>query len=277
MITTKKTIVTIIAGGNASGKNTLVSALYQSGFFTNEQFIGPDLILSNELAPLNLFDANRSIFDDNQYDEKLYSHENYLKAFKIADARRESLIDKRKDFVMETVLSTDPKMELIAVLKERGYYVRIIYIGVDADETNAVYLIRRLRDGGHDVPLHKLLKRKKLSLRKLYAIVRSKDIDQVILVDNSIFNEIPHVIAVYNFGYKPFESGSKRDSGMRVYTNGFFPERDYTIELNNLMVSEIQTLIKSLEKTIKYFFLQTTMLRSYSLANSFIREQVDEI
>jgi predicted ABC-type ATPase len=277
-LATRPPIATIIAGANASGKSTLISSLYQSGFFGEEQFVGPDLILSNEISHTISRKKDSLYFVRNHYDEELYTRENYLKAFSIADARREALIEKRKDFVMETVLSTDSKMELIAALKAKGYFVRIIYIGVEEDITNAEYLIRRLRDGGHDVPMHKLIKRKANSLQKLHTIIRSENIDQTILIDNSIPDEPPHVIATYNFGYKPFENGSVRPASWRVFADGFFREQDHdgTIILTDSMISEVKAVIGSLEKTIKYFFLQTTKLHSYSWGNSFIGEKIDD-
>jgi predicted ABC-type ATPase len=126
-LTTKQPVATIIAGANDSGKSTLISSLYQSGFFCEEQFVGPDLILSNEISHTISRKKDTLYFIRNHYDEELYTRENYLMAFSIADERREALMEKRKDFVMETVLSTDSKMELIATLKEKGYFVRIIY------------------------------------------------------------------------------------------------------------------------------------------------------
>ena len=275
-LATRPPIATIIAGANASGKSTLISSLYQSGFFGEEQFVGPDLILSNEISHTISRKKDSLYFVRNHYDEELYTRENYLKAFSIADERREALMEKRKDFVMETVLSTDSKMELIAALKAKGYFVRIIYIGVEEDITNAEYLIRRLRDGGHDVPMHKLISRKANSLQKLHTIIRSENIDQTILIDNSIPDEPPHVIATYNFGYKPFENGSDRNASWQIHANGFSREQDNTITLTDPMISEIKAIVGSLEKTIKYFFLQTTKLHSYSWTNSFIGEKIDD-
>lgn len=269
-------VVTIIAGANASGKSTLISSLYQSGFFSEEQFIGPDLILSDEISRSISRSEDSSIFSDHTYDEELYTHENYLRALKIADERREILIENQQDFVMETVLSTDSKMELIAALKEKGYFIRIIYIGVDEYITNAEYLIRRLRDGGHDVPMHKLMKRKAKSLQNLYAIIRDKNIDQTILIDNSIPDEPPHVIATYNYGYEPLENGSNRHPSWRIHADGLFREQDETVELIDPMISEIKALTESLEKTIKFFFLQTTKMHSYIWTNSFIGEKIDD-
>lgn len=275
-ITKRQPVATIVAGGNASGKSTLVSALYQSGFFTDEQFIGPDLILSTEIAKTIKRNERHEIFDTNKYDEELYSRENYLKAFAIADKRRDGLVKKQKDFVLETVLSSKAKMELIADLKAKGYFVRIFYIGVDEDITNAEYLIRRIHDRGHDVPMHKLLKRKHKSLQNLYAAARSENVDQIILIDNSVPDEMPHIVATYNFGYKPFGNGSDRPAGWRMHIDGFSPENETTFSLTDSMILDIKTLVRSLEKTIKYFFLQTAILHSYFWTNSLIGEKVDE-
>lgn len=278
--------VTIIAGADASGKSTLISSLYQSGFFDTEECIGPDLIIWKEFRHLYTYDqfshfqrdsllSHESLIPYEDWrDASIWSKENYLKAFAIADERRNRLIAEGKDFVMETVLSTDSKMELLARLKEKGYFIRVIYVGVEEDETNAAYLIRRIRDQGHDVPMNRLLKRKQSSLQKLYEISRS--MDQTILIDNSIPGTAPCVLAVYKPGYHPLRLDDGRKMPHWSKYADFLFDREEEIDFTDVMATEAKPIIDDLSRAIQLFFIHTVKMYSYNATNAFIGEKLNE-
>lgn len=171
-----KPIATIVAGANATGKTTLVSTLYQTGFFDKEEYVSPDLIVYRDLGC-------------NEENEK----EVYVKAFALADEQRNRIVGEKNGFVLETDLSGDTELELFQELKEHGYRVRLIYVGTDTIETNARYLIRRIKERGHDVPLKKLMQRASDAIYNLSKIWDSDGCDEVILIDNSTPDQPPEV------------------------------------------------------------------------------------
>ena len=90
----------IFAGANASGKSTLIAFLLSRELIKGT-YVNPDLILKEELKLAE-------------------SLENYLQAFEIAKERRESLMAAGADIILETVFSTEDKMDFIRQLKARG-------------------------------------------------------------------------------------------------------------------------------------------------------------
>ncbi len=162
----------IFAGANASGKSTFIAHLLLNKVIFGE-YINPDLILKDEL----------------RLEE---TTENYLKAFKIAEKRRYEAIINSKDIIVETVFSTQEKIDYIYKLIENGYHITLFFTGTDDPAINMLYLLDRVQNGGHDVPVRKLLDRRLRGFQNIKAVY--KDIDCLIFMDNSIYNEPPLII-----------------------------------------------------------------------------------
>jgi len=86
----------IFAGANASGKSTLIAHLLQEKIIVGT-YVNPDLVLKNELK----LEETKA---------------NYLLAFDIAQKKREQLLREKKDIILETVFSTEEKIELMNLL-----------------------------------------------------------------------------------------------------------------------------------------------------------------
>jgi len=161
----------IFAGANASGKSTFISHLLNNEIITGE-YINPDLILKYEL----------------KLEETL---ENYIKAFKIAEARRINLMKNKKDMIVETVFSTQEKVDFLNKLKEENYDTIVFFTNTEDPQINVLYLLNRVKQGGHDVPIRKLLQRREKCLDNIKNSL--KNIDCLILIDNSKIYEAPLV------------------------------------------------------------------------------------
>ena len=100
MLKTKKRLPEIIvfAGPNGSGKTTITRMAKTIGVYINAD----DIKKSNSCSDL----------------------EAAIKAEKL----RELMIEKNKDFTFETVLSTDRNLKLLQKAKEKGYFLRCIYV-----------------------------------------------------------------------------------------------------------------------------------------------------
>lgn len=68
-------------------------------------------------------------------------------------------IDKGITFTQETTLSGVRTEKTIIKAKERGYYIRLYYIGLDSVSESLDRIANRVRKGGHDIPKEDVLKR----------------------------------------------------------------------------------------------------------------------
>ena len=100
-----------------------------------------------------------------------------------ADRIRNSLIDKKKSFTFETVLSTDRNLKLLQKAKDNGYFIRCIYI-LTADPKINVYRVEIRTDfGGHSVPKDKIISRYGKALDLIPELLKVCDICHI--YDNS--------------------------------------------------------------------------------------------
>lgn len=179
----------IFAGANASGKSTFISTLYANGLLGGE-FINPDKILKEEL----------------KLEE---TRENYQKAFDIGEQRREECLRDKRDMVIETVYSTQDKIDYVERLKKEGYQTTLVYTGVENVQINALYLVNRVLKGGHDVPIRKLIDRR---IRSFNNASKSLHLfDCAIFVDNSIPGETPVVLKSIAMGNICYVGDNARD------------------------------------------------------------------
>jgi len=162
----------IFAGANASGKSTFIAHLKSQNIIYGE-YINPDLILKEELK-LN------------------ESYENYLKAFELAKQKREIAIRNKKNIILERIFSTEDKIDFLEQLKQNGYEITLFFTGTENADINVLYLKRRVEEGGHDVPIRKLLDRRKRGFKNIKKVLSR--IDCIVFIDNSIINEPPIIV-----------------------------------------------------------------------------------
>ncbi len=123
----------------------------------------------------------------------------YEAAERIDDARR-IFVTRRMGFVTETVFS-DPvgaKVDFLAEAGALGFDVQLIYIGIEDAEFSAERVAARVRAGGHDVPLEKILARYARTLENLERAIDR--LPRVTLYDNSSFDEPFRLIAEFRNG-----------------------------------------------------------------------------
>ena len=129
------------AGPNGSGKSTLFSKIVEHNGI-NVPFINADDISRHpEFAKIKN-DDNRNLL-----------------AAKYAEGMRHDMIDKGLDFAFETVLSTPRNLELLKLAKEKGYEVVLFYVSTKDPNINAERVLKRVNQGGHDVPKDKIFSR----------------------------------------------------------------------------------------------------------------------
>ena len=151
----KKPEIIVFAGPNGSGKSTITKQLLPKDVpYINADMIQSALCCSN------------------------------IEAAKKAEALREEYLADRKDFCFETVLSTDRNLKLLKKAKSAGYFIRCYYVLTADSGINVARVSSRVSDGGHDVPVDKIISRYDKSLALVKDVVPVCDVCHI--YDNSL-------------------------------------------------------------------------------------------
>ena len=106
-----------------------------------------------------------------------------LTAAKLAEKQREDHLQNKEDFCFETVLSTPRNLNLLRRAKKLGYFIRCYYV-LTVDPYINVYRVKsRVAEGGHDVPVEKIIERYDKALAQVCDMVEIADICHI--YDNS--------------------------------------------------------------------------------------------
>ena len=125
----KKPEIIVFAGPNGSGKRTITS-------------------LAKIIEPyINADDIKRTTLCTD------------MEAAVTADELRNKLIDNGESFTFETVLSTERNLLLLERAKEKGYFIRCIYVLTANPAININRIKARVANGGHSVPDEKVISR----------------------------------------------------------------------------------------------------------------------
>ena len=146
-------IVLMFAGPNGSGKSTVTK-----GFDIVGEYINADEIKKEK----NCSD---------------------LEAAQFATALREDAVNNMRSFTFETVLSSSRNVELLKKAKNFGYQIEIVYVLTADPQINVSRVAQRVKNGGHDVPMDKIISRYYKSLNNISKIIQIADVMWV--VDNS--------------------------------------------------------------------------------------------
>lgn len=106
-----------------------------------------------------------------------------LEAAQIAESMREKCVKENKSFTFETVLSTERNLNLLKRAKQKGFFVRCIYILTVNSDINVSRVKSREKAGGHGVPEDKVRFRYKKALALIPELLPVCDILHI--YDNS--------------------------------------------------------------------------------------------
>lgn len=112
-------------------------------------------------------------------------------AAKEAERRREQALTAGISFVMETVMSSPAKLDLMQKAKSFGYHIHLEFVLTQDPNLNVMRVQNRVRKGGHDVPADKVIARYERSKALLPRALEIADTARVL--NNSFDN--PKVIA----------------------------------------------------------------------------------
>jgi predicted ABC-type ATPase len=155
----------IIAGPNGSGKTSVTGKILEHQWIENCIYINPDNIAKDDFGDWN-------------------SPEAVIKAANKAAELREEYLLKKGGILFETVLSAGDKLDYIKRAKETGYFIRLFFVGTDHPSINASRIARRVMEGGHDVPISKIVSRFDKSILNCGLI--ASFVDRLYVYDNSV-------------------------------------------------------------------------------------------
>lgn len=168
----KPTLI-VIAGPNGAGKTSVTSQLLEHHWVEGCTYINPDNIAQHEFGNWN-------------------SEEAVLKAANRAAELREICLAEKRDFVFETVLSSTDKVLFLERAKDAGFFIRLFFVGTNTPIINASRVAQRVSDGGHDVPISKIISRFSKSIAN--CAVLAATVDRLYVYDNSIDDSSPKLL-----------------------------------------------------------------------------------
>ncbi len=155
----------IIAGPNGSGKTSITQKFLHHEWAEGTMYINPDQVA-------------KDMFGDWNNEEAVLKSANYCSEL------RERCLSERKSFVFETVFSAQDKIDFVIRAKETGFFIRIFFISTSNPAINASRIAKRVMEGGHDVPITKIISRYNKSIQNCKTVVPI--VDRLYVYDNSI-------------------------------------------------------------------------------------------
>lgn len=172
-MTEKRPTLCVVAGPNGSGKTTTTVQLLNNEWAIDSLYINPDNIAQELFGDWN-------------------SPEAVFKAAEHATKLRYECLEQKRDFVFETVFSSAEKLEFLQKAKEAGFFIRLFYVCTSAPAINVARITQRYLNGGHEVPISKVISRYYKSL--INAAEAISFVDRAYVYDNSIDNQLPRLL-----------------------------------------------------------------------------------
>lgn len=170
---THRPILCVIAGPNGSGKTSTTEKLLANEWTSDCMYINPDNIAQEQFGDWN-------------------SQEAVLKAAQEATRLRYQCLNEGKSFVFETVFSSPEKLDFLRKAKDAGFFIRFFYVCTENPEINVLRIAQRYLNGGHEVPISKVINRYYKSLA--LAAQAIDFVDRAYIYDNSRNNELPQLL-----------------------------------------------------------------------------------
>ncbi|NNJ28005.1 hypothetical protein LzC2_41160 [Planctomycetes bacterium LzC2] len=155
----------IVAGPNGAGKTTVTEQGLAHEWFADCEYINPDAIARDQFGDWNDPSA-------------------VLAAAKEATERREACLTAERSFAFETVFSGPDKVDFVRRGLAAGFFVRLFFVCTDDATINAARVAKRVMQGGHEVPLRKIIDRWGRSIANCATV--AAEVDRLYLYDNSV-------------------------------------------------------------------------------------------
>jgi predicted ABC-type ATPase len=169
----------VIAGPNGSGKTSVTSQILEHEWIEGCVYVNPDNIARDVFGDWNSPDA-------------------VVRAAVLAGKMREDCLGNKESLLFETVLSAPDKLDFMRRAKEAGYFVRLFFVGTNSPAISAARIAQRVMEGGHDVPIAKVISRYSKSIAN--CAIAAGRADRTYVYDNSIDFANPRLLFRVNDG-----------------------------------------------------------------------------
>ena len=163
----------VIAGPNGSGKTTTTEQLLSNEWGADSCYINPDNIAQEEFGDWN-------------------NQEAVLKAAQRATEIRYQCLSEKRDFVFETVFSSQEKLDFLRKAHEEGFFIRLFFVCTESPQINVARITQRYLNGGHEVPISKVVNRYYKSIQNAKTAISF--VDRAYVYDNSVDGELPKLL-----------------------------------------------------------------------------------
>lgn len=178
-MSTKKPMALVLAGPNASGKSTITQYFEKVGEYTNADDVVASSHISNEDAAI------------------------------LVDNLRYKSIENNADFTFETVLSSDYKIKILEKAKEKGYFIKCVFVLTINPSINVARVKSRVAEGGHNVDTNKIISRYHKSLANIPKLL-----------------ELCDILHVYDNTLEPVRIIRKHKEELSIFPNDFWSKDD---------------------------------------------------
>ncbi|MBR3091525.1 MAG: zeta toxin family protein [Bacteroidaceae bacterium] len=172
-MTERRPSLCLVAGPNGSGKTTTTLQLLNDEWAADSIYINPDNIAQETFGDWNSPEAVRLAAEQ-------------------ATRMRYECLKQRQNFVFETVFSSPEKLEFLQQAKTEGFFIRLFYVCTSDPAINVARITQRYLNGGHEVPISKVISRYYKSL--INAAKAISFVDRAYIYDNSVDNQLPRLL-----------------------------------------------------------------------------------
>lgn len=163
----------MIAGPNGSGKTTLVTRLREQSIELGLHFNADDIARNLSGSAIEVM----------------------RKAQEIVRAGRANALAGGVDHSFETVMSHISHVEYMREARAQGFVVRLYFVGNDQPEINVDRVANRVKHGGHDVPIDKIINRYYGCLRNLPDAIAESN-EGIIFDNGSVENPLSAIAEI---------------------------------------------------------------------------------
>jgi predicted ABC-type ATPase len=163
----------VVAGPNGSGKTTITEKLLRHEWMGGCVYINPDVIAQQEFGGWN-------------------SPEAFIKAANRAKEMREECLSNLTSMAFETVFSIPEKVEFVQRAQVAGFFIRLFFVCTNDPSINAQRVALRVMEGGHDVPIPKIISRYYRSIANCVETIAR--VDRAYFYDNSETDVDPSLV-----------------------------------------------------------------------------------
>lgn len=179
MIEQEKPRLIIVAGPNGSGKTTITEKLLRHEWMEDCEYINPDFIAQNEFGDWNAPEA-------------------IINAANKAKLIRENCLQNMTSMAFETVFSSKEKLDFVQRAKKADFFIRLFFVCTNDPTINAQRVAQRVMEGGHDVPIPKIISRYYKSISN--CVQSLPWVDRIYFYDNSEADRDPRLLFRINDG-----------------------------------------------------------------------------